>query len=185
MDRLIFEKPDEGVTGQLARGQFPESLRHLGVAFDPRGVIKKAAQRNRAALGVEVDVLREVCIEIEFVFLDQKHDRRGGELLRDRANFETRVGRRRNHPFEVDVAVASLEQRHAILYDRHGYSGDHLVLDPGARHRVQRRYKGAPIRLSGRNSGNDPEQTGRGERAEKDSQACLVDHGDPYLTRTE
>ena len=113
--------------------------------LEAAGVRHDVAHLHRLGEGrVDLEILQvrvDVGIEIDLALLDQLHDRRPGEQLRDRAGTEQRLRRiHRRALLRVLVAVALLEEHLAVLHDDDRGAGDRARLHLRVHEAVDERF---------------------------------------------
>ena len=114
---------------ELSLGRLPHDLPEIRVTLDPRGMREQVPHRDLAPMRVVPGQVRgDRFVKADLPLLNQPHDGRGRELLRDRARAEHRLRIRRDLVLNLRQAVALAE--------------DHL---PSARNR-NRKARGARAR---------------------------------------
>src|ERR1043166_4121683 len=111
VERVGRDELDDRVGRQLVVPRLSPSRRRR-VAVDARGVIQQLTDRHLPALERKLrHVLREVVIQLHAPLLDELHDRRGRELLRDGSDLVDRGGGRRAPGLHVGETVCAIRQR--------------------------------------------------------------------------
>ena len=148
-------------------------------ALAGRAVGAERLRRGVAGAGGVDRQLRHVfahrVVERQLAVADEQKDRRGGELLGDRARFEDRVGLVRHVVFEVRHAVGALHHRSIVHRDAHRTA--RRGAGPPGEDRVEGRGRGRPCTLRrGPRDGRRQEEGDDGE-----ARALRGGHGAPMI----
>ena len=166
--RKLQGRPDPGgqVSGQprlhraLVGGIFGEEV--APILLESGRVGQDGLQGDRFGKGrrdLEVEVFVHIAAEIELALLDQLHDRRPGEQLRNRPDPEHRFGGiDRLLGRDVGVAVAFREEEGAAFDHRHRDTGDVLVPKPHGHGPIDERFDLGRVTKAASLGGRRPHQ---------------------------